>query len=156
MGKQQESDKKIVLTGQLLISLGTVNLNNRIYENNENLRKAIDDYNDRANKFGGFGEFGYPETFDVSFKNVSHSVKNLRIDDNSVVGDVTVLNTTKGGRKLAEMLDRCVFRPRAAGMVLANGEVVLDRIFAFDAINKEDDAFAKDTEALPNQREASS
>lgn len=124
-----------------LMYLGEKNLNDRTYIDNENLRESIDAYNERVNRIGvGFGEIGYPEYFDISLTKASHSVKNVRVEGDEVLGDVTLLKT-KAGDSLQEMLDQVVFRPRATGRVDEDGTIHIDRIFAFDAIKKEDDAF---------------
>ena len=158
MGKQKEKpqpikeSKKIKLKSEVLIKLGVKNQNGRIYEDNENLREMIKDYNERAKTYGGFGELGYPESFDIAFKSISHTVTNVRIKNNAVVGDIEVFHKTNAGRTLSSVIDQCVFRPRAVGTVSPDGEVVLDKIFAFDAINKKEDAFADEdnSESLPN------
>lgn len=125
---------------RVLMILGKKNLNDRTYEDNENLREVIADYNERANLFGGFGEIGYPENFEISLSNVSHSVKNVRIEGNTVIGTVELLDT-KAGHLLEPDFEKKVFRPRAVGKVNEDSTVILEKIFAFDAVDKETDSF---------------
>jgi hypothetical protein len=134
-------DETLPTITKTLMYLGEKNLNDRTYLNNENLREKINEYNEKVNRTGvGFGEIGYPEYFDISLSKASHSVKNVRIENAKVFGDVTLLKT-KAGDSLQEMLDQVVFRPRASGRANEDGTVHIDKIFAFDAIKKEDDAF---------------
>lgn len=133
----------IILKGQLLIKLGVKNLNNHIYLNNENLQEQVIAYNERSKEFGGFGELGYPENFDIAFSNISHKVTNVRIEDDAVIGDVELLDVSKANI-IKENINDFVFRPRSTGRVKEDGIVVLDKIFAFDAVHKDTDAFASD------------
>jgi len=136
--------KPLVISG-VLLKLGEANLNDRMYLDNENLRSAIDDFNRRADLFGGvFGELGHPEngSLDVSLARVSHSVKDVKVDGSNVVGTITVLTTPKG-KELKKILKSTVFRPRAVGKVEKDGTVNLTRIFSFDAVPKETDSFNK-------------
>jgi len=104
MGKQKEKEaKKIKLKAQTLIKLGVKNQNGRIYEDNENLREMIKDYNERSKTYGGFGELGYPENFDVAFKNISHCVKNVKINGDAVVGDIEVFHKTNAEERYRQL-----------------------------------------------------
>ena len=124
-----------------LLRLNEVNLNGRIYRDNENLRESIKDFNDRQKKMGvAYGELGYPDTFDTNLGNVSHCIKNVRIEGDNVVGDIRVLDTEKGNI-LQEKLNEMVIRPRAAGNTNADGTVNISRVYSFDAIPKDEDSF---------------
>jgi hypothetical protein len=132
--------EELIKITRTLIVLGKKNLNGRTYLDDDNLHEAISEYNDRAERFGGFGEIGYPQTFDISLSRASHGVKNVRVEGNKVVGEISVLNT-KPGEELQKVLENTEFRPRSTGTVNSEGEVLIERIFAFDAIAKEDDSF---------------
>ena len=125
-----------------LVLLNFKNFNNHIYKDNENLRDSIKDFNDRVKKIGVvYGEYGYPNgNFDTSLSRVSHTIKNVRIEGNKVVGDIKMLNTNYG-KILQSEIDQIVFRPRIAGIVDENGLVVIKKLFTFDAISKDTDAF---------------
>jgi hypothetical protein len=134
-----------------LIKLNEVNLNGRIYLDNDNLRQSIEDFNKRVENTGVmYGEFEHPSRFDVSLNRVSHTVKNVRIEENSVLGDVTILNT-KYGKKIKEFEDMFVFRPRSAGNINLDGTVNIKKIFTFDAIPKDTDAFNMENATAKNE-----
>ena len=135
--------KKRLVFSSVLLKLGEMNLNNRMYEDNENIRAAITDFNQRADRMGGvFGQLGYSENgeFDISLSKVSHSVKDVKIADNSVIGTITVLDTPCG-RDLRKMIKSTVFRPRSSGRVQEDGTVDITKIFTFDAIPVKTDSF---------------
>lgn len=122
-----------------LLPLNQLNGNGRIYQDNENLRESIADFNRRVEERGvAYGELGYPETTETYLGNVSHTVKNVRIEDDKVVGDITLLNTING-KTLKELFKNddtgIVFRPRASGTVTIN------KIHSYDAINASEDSF---------------
>lgn len=126
---------------EVLIPLNQKNLNGRIYHDNENLREKIDEFNKRVNEIGVvYGELGYPENFDTTLRNVSHCIRNVRIEGDKVVGDVIPLDT-RCGKIFKEHLDEMVVRPRAAGSINHDGTVNIKKLFTFDVIRKEEDAF---------------
>jgi len=142
---------KIKLTATL-IPLNQKNLNGRIYENNENLRECIKEFNERQQSLKvAYGELGYPDTFDTNLGRISHSIENVRIEDDRVVGDIKVLDTPKGKelKKLLREGVNMVIRPRSSGTVNGDGTVNIKKIFSFDAITEREDAFGKERE--PNR-----
>lgn len=120
-----------------LIKLNQMNLNHRIYSDNENLRKSIDDFNNSPFKYG---ELGYTDRFETSFNNISHVVNNVRIEGDEVVADIEILNT-QNGKILNENIDNIVFSQRSSGYVDNNGYVHIKRLYSFDAIYSDTDAF---------------
>lgn len=133
--KTDEYNKK-----QILIPyLEKMNLNNRIYTK-EAAQKIVDMFNSRS--MPGFGQIGYPDgsSFDVSLTKASHFFKNLKLENDQVVGDLEILKTDEG-EKLKSMLKQGVFRPRIIGTVNENNEVIVEKIIAFDFVMKDTDAF---------------
>lgn len=127
-----------------LLKLNEVNLNGRIYQNNDNLREAIEEYNSKQFQFG---EIGFSDNFDTSLNNVSHVVDNVRIEDNLVLGDVTILSTDKG-KILKDLLNidnnvnnNVVFRSKSSGVVGDGGVVTLRKLHSFDVVNSNEDPF---------------
>jgi hypothetical protein len=137
--------EKIEITTTLM-KLGEVNLNGRIYENNENLREQINNFNRMVEENGVmFGELGWPEwpvNFKINIGAASHSIKNVRIEGDNVVGDITILNTVSG-KILKETLDQTVFRPSSIGNVSHDGTVNIQKIISFNAIPLSEDSFAE-------------
>jgi len=126
------------LENQTLINLGVRNnLNNRIYEDNDNLRECIKDFNDRVDKYGKvYGQLGHPDRFDTHFLKVSHTIKNVRVEEDKVVGDIEILKTPSG-EILQEMIDDGLdyaITSRAAGSTNEDGTVTIKKIFSFDFV----------------------
>lgn len=134
-----------------LIPLNQLNLNGRIYQDNENLRNCIKEFNEKQERLHvAYGELGYPDTFDTTLRRVSHTIENVRIEDDKVVGEIKILNTSCG-KELKDILDKggdFVFRPRAAGSVNSDGTVNIKKVFSFDAVNRSNDSFNPDAEYI--------
>ena len=138
--KETQKKEKTTFT-TTLIPLNVKNLNGRMYIDNDNLRDAIDTINKRVESIGVvYGEYNYPESFETTLSRSSHTVKNVKIEGDKVVGDITIL-TTHYGKKLEKDYKNIVFRPRSAGIVDENGLVNIKQLFTFDAIMRDTDAF---------------
>jgi hypothetical protein len=136
------------------LPLNQVNLNGRIYQDNENLRQCIKEFNEKQQQLHvAYGELGYPDTFDTTLRRVSHTIENVRIEVDKVVGEIKVLNT-QCGKELKGLLAngaRMSFRPRSAGVTNHDGTVTLKKIFSFDAIDGTFDAFNPDNAEIFNK-----
>lgn len=88
-----------------------------------------------------YGELGHPEGFDTSTKNISHTIKNIKIEDNKLIGDITILDTNTGKqlKNIIEELgqDSVIFRPRSAGKINDNKEISNLIVFTFDAVQND-------------------
>jgi hypothetical protein len=125
-----------------LIKFG-INKGGRFYQKNELLKIILDEdgfeisHLDFLNKKTLYGQFGFHSEGDVIHKyNATHSIKNLRIDGDWLIGDITILNPS-----ILPVLDNLVFRPRSFGIISENGIVKDLEIIGFDAILKTDDKF---------------
>jgi hypothetical protein len=131
----------------VLIPLNVKNLKGRMYKDNKNLRESIDKFNEKTKQTGSsLGEFfinsSYNNFYEVSFSNVTHSMKNVRIDGENVIGDIRILNTpfTKSLSQdfnLQEML----YRPRVLGVTNKDGLVTIKSLFTFDIVENDIDNF---------------
>lgn len=140
--KKVKALKNKTMTKQL-IKFGVMNANGRLYRKSELLKTTFDADGleqtelERLNKHVLYGQFGYPEGSDPTHKyNATHSVMNIRINDDWLEGDVTILN-----ENILPILNNLVFRPRALGTVDHKGIVRDLEIIEFDAILKSDDKF---------------
>lgn len=121
------------------------NLNGRIYTK-ETVEEIVEQFNEQKNSgIPMFGELGYTETFETSLKNVSHSIDEIHIDENtkSLIGNITLLDNPRG-KILKELLDNdlVVFRPRGSGNGdILTGEIKNYTIYSFDVIQKNEDSF---------------
>ena len=124
-----------------LLKLNVLNANDRIYDSIAG-DKILEDI---ANKPSGaliYGELGFPERFDTTLNNVSHTVKNVRVIENLIVGDIDILDTPSG-RILNNSVPHYVFRPRCSGTINAEDKVVtIAKFFTFDAIRREADSYS--------------
>ncbi len=129
--------KQIVKRQVTLLYINKLNKNGRIY-NLENTQSAISSLNKR--EYPLYGELGYPDSFDSSLRSLSHTIQNIHISGNEVIGEVTTLNTPMG-KILLKNFDDYVIRPRSTGSVDSDGNVTVEKIYTFDAILKKDDSF---------------
>ncbi len=126
---------------QKLIHFNVHNRNGRLYQKSDLLKINLDDDGleytelDRLNEATLYGQFGFGANGDKIHKyNATHSINNLRLEDDWLVGDVTMLNDS-----IAHIFDKLVFRVRALGVVNDKGVVEELEIIGFDAILKSED-----------------
>lgn len=123
-----------------LIYLNKLNRNGRMYTTTD-VELAIKDFKQKKQLTGVmYGELNHPETFDISLKNVSHTIDDVYIKDHVLWGKLMVLKT-QAGNTVNQNLDNFVFRPRAVGVVRADNTVDIQKLLTFDAIPKETDSF---------------
>jgi len=128
-----------------LLPLNVSNVNGRMYVNNDNLRDSIEDLNKRVETLGVvYGEYNHKDVFDTSLSRCSHTIKNIRIEDDKVVGDITILNT-HWGKELEEAykdlgLGGICFGPRCMG-IMQDGVVFIKKLFTFDVNDNYVDLF---------------
>ena len=131
-----DSNGDLVLEGICAV-FGQVNNNNRIYEKADYL-PHLDYLNEKIQRGQLFGELDHPQNFDVSLKNVSHVIEKLWYDpqQNNVKLKLRILNTPSGqiAKTLVEAGCTISTSSRAAGQVLNEGKVKLQRIFTYDLV----------------------
>ncbi len=140
--KKVESLKGKIITRKL-IKFGIMNSNGRLYPKSELLKTTFDADGieqtelERLNKQILYGQFGYAEGSTIIHKyNATHSISNLKINDDWLEGDITILNDA-----IVPILDNLVFRPRSYGIIDKKGIVKDLEIIGFDAVPKSDDKF---------------
>ena len=89
-----ENDGKIIMTG-VLQKANTLNQNGRVYPL-PILRREIMNYQKFIREGRSLGELDHPESSVVELKNVSHIVRNAKMDGDVVIGTVEILNTPSG------------------------------------------------------------
>lgn len=136
LAMSKETDGSIILEGTCAV-FNIVNDNHRIYEKQEYL-PHLSYLTEKIKKGQLFGELDHPQNFDVSFKNVSHMILELRYDEpsDSVKIKLRVLDTPSGRiiRAILEAGGTVSISSRAAGQVLENKKVKLHRIFTYDVV----------------------
>ena len=83
------------------------------------------------------GQIGHPADSKIALLKASHYVENIRIEENELVGDVEILDTSSG-KLLTDLIEHIVFRPRCLGSI-TDDIAIIDELIAFDALNKEQD-----------------
>ena len=101
------------------------NKNNRIYPLDV-LNKMIEQVQPAISERRFLGQLGYPDEAVVQFGQVSHMVTDLRMEDDSMVAEIEVLNTPNG-KELKKMLDedKVAFRIFALGTGKINEDGML-------------------------------
>jgi len=124
-----------------LLRFDVMNLNNRVYTKEE-VMPHIEKLKGKINKYGVvYGELGFPENFDVSLSRASHAIKDLYIEGDFLMGKIQIIKT-KYGDELLKNFDSMVFRSRGTGFKDMDSNIVrLRKIFTFDAILEDTDAF---------------
>jgi hypothetical protein len=81
-----------------------------------------------------FGSLGLTEGTSIDLSKVSHTIENLRIEGEYLVGDVTILHTPEGER-LNALLDgvQIDFRPTGTG-VIREGLITNYNLISIDAV----------------------
>lgn len=131
----QDSDK-YVLEG-IFTEFGVKNKNGRIYEEAEVI-PHIEAMQKKISQKKLVGELDHPKSFDVSYKNASHVIEDLRYDkeNGQVIGRIRLLNTTNG-KEAQALVDAGIplhISSRAAGIVENNGKVKIKKMFTYDLV----------------------
>ena len=129
-------DKDYVLEGTFG-EIDVKNKNNRIYTEGEYLPQ-IESLQQKINSSKLLGELDHPQQFDISLKNVSHVIEELRYDkDNKQVKGKIRLLDTDAGRQAKALVDAGVplhISSRAAGEVSEGGKVKIKQLFTYDLV----------------------
>jgi len=78
-----------------VMKFDTPNKAGRIYSK-EVMEKAVKQFNENNNKFGILGTSECSDPTTISLGEISHKVKNMRIEEDHLKCDIEVLNTPKG------------------------------------------------------------
>lgn len=136
LGVSKNANGDIILEGTCAV-FGKMNDNHRVYEKQEYL-PHLSYLMEKIKKGQLFGELDHPQSFDVSLKNVSHTIESLIYDEpsNSVKIRLRVLDTPSGriAKTLVEAGCTISSSSRAAGQVLESGKVKLHKIFTYDLV----------------------
>lgn len=132
----QDNTGAYVLEG-VFGEIDKLNRNNRIYTEEEYLPQ-IENLQSKINSSKLLGELDHPQTFDISLKNVSHIIEELRYDrDNKqILGKIRLLDTD-AGKQAKALVDAGVplhISSRAAGTVESNGKVKIKQLFTYDLV----------------------
>lgn len=134
--EQTGETKDYVLEG-IFGEIDVKNKNNRIYTEDEYLPQ-IKSLQDKIGSSKLLGELDHPQQFDISLKNVSHVVEELRYDQESkkVMGKIRLLDTD-AGKQAKALVDAGVplhISSRAAGEVSEGGKVKIKQLFTYDLV----------------------
>jgi len=129
-------DNDYVLEG-VFGEIDVKNKNNRIYTESEYLPQ-IESLQEKIGSSKLLGELDHPQQFDISLKNVSHIVEELRYDkeNKKVMGKIRLLDTD-AGKQAKALVDSGVplhISSRAAGEVSEGGKVKIKQLFTYDLV----------------------
>jgi len=133
---QTGEEKDYVLEG-VFGEIDVKNKNNRIYTETEYLPQ-IKSLQDKIGSSKLLGELDHPQQFDISLKNVSHVIEELRYDaeNKKVMGKIRLLDTD-AGKQAKALVDAGVplhISSRAAGEVSEGGKVKIKQLFTYDLV----------------------
>ena len=122
-----------------LMYFNQITKNKRIYKKNST---NISELKSMSKNNTLMGEVNHPNSFEINLGNVSHLITNIEDYSYVLSGTIKILDTPKG-RILKQLVeaDLVVFRPRSQGIVNPNGTVSDCKIYTFDAIPVNEDAF---------------
>lgn len=136
--KSNDEKQGIVLEGICAI-FGVKNNNRRVYEKAEYL-PHLSYLKEKISKRQLLGELDHPQRFDVSLQAASHIVEDIWHDGGDKVHiRVRILEDTPMGKiakALVESGCQLSISSRAAGQVLNEGKVKLQRIFTYDLVGE--------------------
>ena len=133
---QTGEEKDYVLEG-VFGEIDVKNKNNRIYTEAEYLPQ-IESLQEKIKSSKLLGELDHPQQFDISLKNVSHVIEEVRYDSESkrVMGKIKLLDTD-AGRQAKALVDSGIplhISSRAAGEVSEGGKVKIKQLFTYDLV----------------------
>ncbi|MAE83210.1 MAG: primosomal protein [Flammeovirgaceae bacterium] len=137
---KENNGGKIFLKG-ILQRCNTLNQNGRIYSRSI-LQREITNYQKFIKENRALGECDHPDSSVVELKNVSHIVRDARMDGDNVVGTIEILETPNGNI-LAKLIEAGVtlgISSRGVGSTRKEGntQVVQDdfQLICFDMVSE--------------------
>lgn len=134
--KAQVTGNDYILEGVCAV-FGVENGNGRIYEENEYI-PHLQYLSEKINSKRLVGELDHPKDFEVSLKNISHLVEKLEYDKSSRTVKIKVkLLDTPAGQIARSLVDAGIpvsISSRAAGTVMENKRVKIQKIFTYDLV----------------------
>ena len=106
----------MILKDQVIMVVDQPNHNNRIYSA-DCIQKEVD----RLQGKELYGQIGMPETPTIHLIDVTHKVSNLRMEQNKLIGDITIVDFPDGNplKHLIENTNVC-FRSAGLGNISEN------------------------------------
>lgn len=136
----------MIIYEETILPIGIKNSEGRLY-NTEAAERIILEYERQIKRFEQyFGvcdfskdyvEYGDPDA--INIKNVGFIVEDLRIINQSIVGDIRILETPIG-KQLKDSIRTVVFRTSVWGFV-NGGRVTVERLISINSISKYLDPF---------------
>jgi len=118
-----------------LIEFEKENRNGRIYPK-ELMNSVMEQLKSKNSPL--YGELGQDNnSFDISLKNISHTIENIYVDDNSIYGNIRILDTPKG-KIVKELLNNSQsigIASRGMGSINSDGTVSDNfKLLTFDLV----------------------
>jgi len=134
-----ETNKPVILSGIFSVA-NTLNQNGRIYAKNI-LEREVNKYQELIEGNRAYGSLDHPETSIIELSNAAILIKELSWDNNTLIGKLEVLNTSKGkdAKAILEAGGSVGISSRAFGSTKRNSEgneIVNDdlQLISFDLV----------------------
>lgn len=131
-----DGSKKTFLSG-VFMEAGSKNRNGRSYKLEE-MKREVEKIQAAADQGRHIlGEADHPSSLEISLKNVSHKITEMKMNGNQAVGKAEVLEKTQSGGILKGLMDSGVqvgVSSRGKGSVGANGIVENFELVTVDAV----------------------
>lgn len=132
-----DSNKKLYLKG-IFMEADAKNRNGRVYQLNE-MKKEVDRHMAEFSQGNHMlGELDHPAgSLEVSLKNVSHKITDLKMEGNQVIGKAEVLDKTQAGGILKGLMESGVkvgVSSRGKGQLNESGQVSNFHLVTIDAV----------------------
>ena len=119
-----------------LIEFDKENRNGRIYPKYL-ITPMVEQMKVRNPLYGEFGQDG--DVTDISLTNISHTIENITVDDNSIYGDINILNTPNGQivKNLLNDNQSIGVASRGTGSINEDGTIGADyKLLTFDLVTE--------------------
>ncbi len=82
-----------------------------------------------------FGELGHSSKPTINLNNVSHEIKNVRIENDKVYGDI--LFTKNNGKRASEYYEKGIAKFEMRDVIFIQNDKCVTEIISFDLVNKQ-------------------
>ena len=122
-----------------ILRINERNLNGRVYAKNI-IKENIGRIGDKPI----YGKIGMCDSIDLDLSEVSHIVTKLRLEENKMIGCISVMDNENGNRLIKMIEDeQVVFRPQGEGKCDKVGNIKNFKLLSVNAISKDEDAFGE-------------
>lgn len=131
-----------------ILKIGVKNLNDRIYTMKV-VESMVEMFEKKRKEIGAFfGQSGHPDTFefDINLKNAIIDTTKIEIENDVLYGNVNGLDIESKREEIDLAIKglkdgTLILSPRSAGVTAEDGTVSINKLFAFDVIQKDESSY---------------